>query len=324
VERKLTAIVCADVHGYSRLMGVDEEATLATLNTYRQVIDSLIVQHHGRFFGSAGDSVIAEFPSVVEAARCAVDIQASLQAKNADLSPERRMEFRIGINLGDVIVQGDQLYGDGVNVAARLESLAEPGGIVISASVHEQIRNKLGLSYTDLGPQRVKNIAQPVRAFRMTATSASDKRPRIKHLRIAGILVATLIIISAAVVLVQHVSMQPPTTSASIPVSLHPALTVPDRPSIAVLPFANLSGDPGQDYFSDGITDDLINHLSRIPSLFVIARNSSFTYKNNPARVQDVGHQLGVRYVLEGSVHKAGNQVRIAAQLADAEDGSEL
>jgi adenylate cyclase len=324
VERKLTAILCADVHGYSRLMGADEEATVGTLNDYRGIIDSLIVQHHGRFFGSAGDSVIAEFASVVEAAQCAVDIQASLKVKNADLPAGRRMEFRIGVNLGDVIVQGDQLYGDGVNIAARLENLAEPGGIVISASVHEQIWNKLALSYTDLGPQRVKNIAQLVRAFRVTATSVSKNGPRIKHLRIAGISVATLIIIGAAVVVVQHLSLRPPNTSASIPAPLRPALTLPDKPSIAVLPFANLSGHPEQDYFSDGITDDLINHLSRIPSLFVIARNSSFTYKNKPARVQDIGRQLGVRYVLEGSVQKTANQVRIAAQLADAEDGTEL
>jgi adenylate cyclase len=324
VERKLTAILHADVYGYSRLMGANEEATLGTLNSYRKIIDTLIVQHHGRFFGSAGDSVIAEFASVVEATQCAVDIQASLKTKNADLPPEHRMEFRIGINLGDVIVQGDQLYGDGVNVAARLESLAEPGGIVISASVHEQIRNKLALSYTDLGAQRVKNIAPPVRAFRVTATSASDRRPRVTHLRIAGISVATLIIIVSVVILVQHLSLRPPTTSASIPVPVRPALTLPDKPSIAVLPFANLSGDAGQDYFSDGITDDLINHLSRIPSLFVIARNSSFIYKNKPAKVQDIGRELGVRYVLEGSVRKTGNRVRIATQLADDKDGSEL
>jgi len=327
MERKLTAILCADVHGYSRLMGTNEEATVSTLNSYRNIIDSLIARHHGRFVGSAGDSVLAEFASVVEAVQCAVDIQAALKSPNAGLPPERRMEFRIGINLGDVIVQGDQLYGDGVNVAARLESLAEPGGILISGSVHEQVKNKLELGYVDLGEQRVKNIAEPVRVFRVTVDRAgwgASASRRSKNLRLASISIGTLAIISIVVVFVQHLSLRPPPTSASIPAPLHPSLTLPEKPSIAVLPFTNLSGDPGQDYFSDGITDDLITHLSRIPNLFVIARTSSFTYKNKPANVRDIGRQLGVRYVLEGSVRKASNHVRITAELADAENGSEL
>jgi adenylate cyclase len=326
MERKLTAILCADVHGYSRLMGTNEEATVSTLNAYRNIIDTFITQHHGRFVGAAGDSVLAEFASVVQAVQCAVDIQASLKNQNAGRPPERRMEFRIGINLGDVIVQGEQLYGDGVNVAARLESLAEPGGILISGSVHEQIKNKLELGYIDLGEQRVKNIAEPIGVFRVTSDRAAptaEKPRRITNLHVAGISVGTLEIIGVVFVFVQHLSLRPPTTSGSIPPPMHPALTLPDKPSIAVLPFTNVSGDPGQEYFSDGITDDLITHLSRIPNLFVIARTSSFTYKNKPANVRDIGRQLGVRYVLEGSVGKAANQVRITAQLADAQSGAE-
>ena len=327
MERKLAAILCADVYGYSRLMGENEEATLRTLSAYRKIIDSLIENHRGRFVNSAGDSVLAEFASVVESVQCAVDIQVSLKNQNADLPPEHRMEFRIGINLGDVIVQGDQLYGDGVNVAARLESLAEPGGILISGSVHEQVKNKLELGYADLGEQRVKNIAEPVRVFRVAADSTGSvgvKHRRTNGLRVAGVSLGTLVIVGAVVVVVQHLSLRPPTTTASIPAPLHPALTLPHKPSIAVLPFTNLSGDPGQEYFNDGITDDLITHLSRIPNLFVIARSSSFTYKNKPTNVRDIGRQLGVRYVLEGSVGKAANQVRITAQLADAENGTEL
>jgi adenylate cyclase len=327
MHRKLTAILCGDVHGYSRLMGANEEATVGTLNSYRNVIDALIARYHGRIVGSAGDSVLAELASVVEAVQCAVEIQAALKTRNAALLPERRMEFRVGINLGDVIVQGDQIYGDGINVAARLESLAEPGGILISGLVHEQIKNKLELGYIDLGEQRVKNIAEPVRVFRVTVNSAESgaANPRlIGNLRVVGISLGTLVLIGAVAVFVQHLSLRPPTTSASIPVPLYPALTLPDKPSIAVLPFANLSGDPGQEYFSDGITDDLITDLSRIPNLFVIARASSFTYKNKSVNVRDIGRQLGIRYVLEGSVRRAANKVRITAQLADAENGAEL
>jgi TolB-like protein/class 3 adenylate cyclase len=324
LERKLTAILCADVYGYSRLMGENEEATHRTLTSHRKVIDALIEQHHGRFVNSAGDSVLAEFASVVNAVECAVETQGALKVENANLPPERRMEFRIGINLGDVIVDGEQIYGDGVNVAARLESLAAPGGILISGSVQEQIRTKLELGYIDLGNQRVKNIAVPVRVFRVVADAAvlpATKPPPIINLRVAGISLGMLVVIGAIVVGVQHLSRRPPSISTPIP---HGELPLPDKPSIAVLPFTNLSGDPEQDYFSDGVTDDIINHLSRIPSLFVIARNSSFTYKNTPAKVQEVGRQLGVRYVLEGSVDKKGNQVRIEAQLADAQDGTEL
>ena len=222
VERKLTAILCADVYGYSRLMGEDEEATLRTLTAHRKIIDSLIEQHHGRFVNSAGDSVLAEFASVVNAVECAVEIQTALKAENANLPPDRRMEFRIGVNLGDVMVEGEQIYGDGVNVAARLESLADPGGICISGTVHEQIENKLTLGYQDLGEQTVKNIAEPVRVFRVLperGCSATRKTPEVprRYWRRGVFSLAGLAIIAATIVLVQHLSLKPPHTSASIP-----------------------------------------------------------------------------------------------------------
>ena len=329
VERKLTAILCADVHGYSRLMGGDEEATLATLTAHRKIIDNLIEQHHGRFVNSAGDSVLAEFASVVEAVNCAVDIQSALKTENAKLPPERRMEFRIGVNLGDVMVEGDQIYGDGINVAARLESLADPGGICISGKVHEEIGHKLALSYDNLGAQRVKNIADPVRVFRVllepgAAKTTKPQNVQRKYVRRGAFSLAGLAIIAAAILLVQHVSLKTPRTSASIPPAQSPALALPDQPSIAVLPFANLSGDPQQEYFSDGITDDLITDLSRLPGLFVIARTSSFTYKDKPAKLQEVGRELGVRYVLEGSARKTADRVRINVQLVDASTGDQI
>jgi adenylate cyclase len=328
VERKLTAILCADVYGYSRLMGGDEEATLATLTAHRKIIDSLIQQHHGRFVNSAGDSVLAEFASVVEAVNCAVDIQTALKAENAKLPPQRRMEFRIGVNLGDVMVEGAQIYGDGINVAARLESLADPGGICISGTVHEQVRDKLALGYEDCGEQTVKNITRPVHVWRALVDGTTPHRetrriPR-RYWR-GGVLSLTgLAIIVGTIMLVQHVSLMPPRTSASIPPPQNPALPLPDKPSIAVLPFANLSGDPQQEYFSDGITDDIVTDLSRVPGLFVIDRGSSFAYKGKPAKVQQVGRELGVKYVLEGSARKTTDRVRINVQLVDASTGDQL
>jgi adenylate cyclase len=332
LERKLTAILCADVFGYSRLMGENEEATLRTLSSYRKLIDPLIDQHHGRFVNSAGDSVLAEFASVVNAVQCAVEIQSTLKPENEKLPPERWMEFRIGVNLGDVMVDGEQIYGDGVNVAARLESLADPGGICISRKVLEEIGNKLVLGYEDLGAQTVKNIAKPVRVFRVMlegeaatrTTAKATERSLRKHWRGGVFSLAGLALIAAVVVFLQHLSLRPPTTTASIPPAQSSALPLPDKPSIAVLPFANMSGDREQEYFSDGMTDDIITALSRLPGLFVIDRNSAFTYKGNPVKARQVSRELGVHYVLEGSVRKAGDQVRITAQLADATTGADL
>src|SRR6266478_9479352 len=308
-------------------MGENEEATLSTLSSYRKLIDSLIEQHRGRFVNSAGDSVLAEFASVVNAVQCAVEIQTTLKAENASIPAKRRMEFRIGVNLGDVMVDGEQIYGDGVNVAARLESLADPGGICISDTAHAQIRNKLPLSYEDLGEQQVKNIAQPVQVLRVMlegATHTTAKRPLRKHWRGGVFSLAGLALIAVVIVFVQHLSLRPPSTTASIPPAQSPALPLPDKPSIAVLPFTSMSGDREQEYFSDGITDDIITALSRLPGLFVIDRNSAFTYKGKPVKAQQVSRELGVRYVLEGSVRKEADQVRITAQLADATTGADL
>ncbi len=288
VIRKLAVILAADVAGYSRLMAADEEGTLAALHARRQVIDELIARHHGRIFTTAGDSVMAEFASPVEAVRCAGAIQQEVERRNADLPDARRMLFRVGVNLGDVMVEGDNLFGDGVNVAARLEGVAEPGGISISGAVHDQIRNKVDLSFDDLGEQSLKNIGYPVRVFGLRRDGAAEPEPLPER----------------------------------------PAATAPGRrsalPSIAVLPFANFGGDPEQDYFADGLTEDLITELSRFQELRVIARNSVMTYKGKPARVQEVGRDLGVRYVLEGSVRKAGARVRITAQLVKAATGHHL
>jgi adenylate cyclase len=302
MERKLTAILCADVYGYSRLMGENEEATLRTLSSHRKLIDSLIEQHRGRFVNSAGDSVLAEFASVVNAVQCAVEIQRALKAENAGIPSERRMEFRIGVNLGDVMVEGEQIYGDGVNVAARLESLAQRGGICISGTVHDQVRDRLALGYEDAGEQEVKNIARPVRVWRVQAEPGTGARLRARTQRVPrkyvrrGIFsIAGLTIIVGAIVLVQSLSLKPPHTHASIPPQEKPALPLPSIPSIAVLPFANMS-----------------------------AHTSAFTYKGKAVKVQEVSRELGVKYVLEGSVRKAGDNVRITAQLVDATTGADL
>jgi adenylate cyclase len=327
MDRKLTAILCADVYGYSRLMGEDEEATHRTLISHRRIVDSLIEQHHGRFVNSAGDSVLAEFASVVNAIQCAVDVQTALKGANARLAAERRMEFRIGVNLGDVIVDGDQIYGDGVNVAARLESMAEPGGICIAGIVHDQVKNKLALGYADLGEQHVKNIAEGVRVFRVlpegTVAPRETRRIPRRYWRGGVLSLSGFAIIIATVFVVLHVSLKPPHTNASIPPQEKPSLPLPSIPSIAVLPFTNLSGDPKQEYFSDGITDQLINDLSRLPGVFVIARNSTFAYKGKTVKEQEIGKQLGVRYILEGSAQKSSDRVRVGVELVDATSGSE-
>jgi TolB-like protein len=283
MERKLTAILAADVAGYSRLMAVDEESTLATLRAWRAVVERLIGGHGGRVFGGAGDSLAAEFPSVVNAVRCAVEIQRELGRCNSELPESRRMCFRIGVNLGDVMVAANELFGDGVNIAARLEALAEPGGVCISGSVYDQIEGKIALVCDPMGEQAVKNIPKPVRVYRLRIES-----------------------------------------SHSLGLGEAAAPQLPDKPSIVVLPFANLSGDPEQAYFSDGITEDIITDLSKISGLFVIARNSAFTYKGKAVKVQEVIRELGVRHLLQGSVRKAGNRVRISAQLIDGITGGHL
>ena len=327
MERKLTAILCADVCGYSRLMGEDEEGTLRTLSAYRKITDSLIERHHGRFVNSAGDSVLAEFASVVEAVTCAVAIQIALRAENAEVPLERRMQFRIGVNLGDVMVEGEQIYGDGVNVAARLESLADPGGVGISGTVHEQVRDKLTLVYEDRGEQAVKNIARPVRVWRVLLDQGAPlrgemQRKRRRYWAGGALSLAGIASIAVTIVLVQHLSLKPPRTGASIPPQKKTALPLPSIPSIAVLPFTNVSGDPRQEYFSDGISDYLITNLSRIPGLFVIARSSSFVYKKRAVTTQQIGRELGVRLILQGSVLRSENRTQINVQLTDALSGT--
>jgi adenylate cyclase len=331
VERKLTAILCADVYGYSRLMGGDEEATLATLTAHRQIIDNLIEQHHGRFVNSAGDSVLAEFASVVEAVNGAVDIQTALKAENAKLPPDRRMEFRIGVNLGDVIAEDGDIFGDGVNVAARLEALAEPGGICISGTVRDQVRDKLPYALDDMGEQSVKNIARPVQVYALRPEAVADLPSRSVQLERSRRRPRTLVAITAAAAAVPVIAViawwlwpamrSSPTAAepgAPAAMSIAQPLVAP-RLSIVVLPFANLSDDREQQYFADGVTEDLTTDLSQIEGSFVISRNTAFTYKDKPVNAKQIGRELGVRYVLEGSVQRSGKQVRINAQLIDAE-----
>jgi adenylate cyclase len=291
VERRLAAILAADVAGYSRLMGADEEGTLERLKAHRrQLFDPKITEHRGRIVKTAGDGMLVEFPSVVDAIRCAAEIQRGMVDRNANTPEDKRITFRIGVNLGDVIIDGDDIYGDGVNIAARLEALAEPGGICISRVVRDQIRDKLPYPFEDMGEQTVKNIARPVRAYLLSAAA---------------------------------VALLPPgksTTEVGKPITS----SISPRLSIVVLPFENLSRDPDQEYFADGITDDLTSDLSRISGSFVISRNTAFTYKGKPVDAKQVGHELGVRYVIEGSVRRAGNQVRLNVQLIDAESGAHL
>ncbi len=284
VERRLAAILAADVAGYSRLMGVDEEGTLRQLKAHRrELVDPKITEHRGHIVKTTGDGMLVEFVSVVDAVRCAVEIERSMIERNAEMAPESRIQFRIGINVGDIISDDNDIFGDGVNVAARLEALADPGGIMVSRIVHDQVRDKLAFGFEDMGEQMVKNIARPVGVHRI-------------HL--------------ADVVL--------PTVAKSAAVDARSGSAGSDRPSIAVLPFANMSGDPEQEYFADGIAEDIITGLSKLHWFFVIARNSSFTYKGKAVDVKRVARELGVRYVLEGSVRKGGNRVRITAQLIDA------
>jgi TolB-like protein/class 3 adenylate cyclase len=283
--RRLAAILAADVAGYSRLMGVDEEGTLERLKAIRRELgDPKIAEHRGRIVKTTGDGLLVEFASVVDAVRCAVDVQREMAARNADVPADKRIEFRFGIHQGDIIIDEGDIFGDGVNLAARLEGLAEPGGVCVSRVVRDEVRDKLDIAFEDMGEHQVKNIARPVRAFRIRSSEPA----------------------------------------VAAPAGSKPVLALPDKPSLAVLPFQNLSGDPEQEYFADGMVEDITTAISRLPWLFVIARNSSFTYKGKTVDVKQVGRELGVHYVLEGSVRKAGNRVRITGQLIDTASGAHI
>jgi len=318
MERKLAAILSADVEGYSRLMGDDEEATVRAITEYRAVIAAAVAGHGGRVVDAPGDNVLAEFASVVDAVQGAVEIQRGLRSRNAQLPPARQMRFRIGINLGDVIVEGERLYGDGVNIAARLESLAEGGGICLSGTAYDQVEGKLPFGYEFIGEHTVKNIARPVRVYRLRLELPAA-RGRLPRTRSTGRRLAAAVI--AALALVVLLGAGGWAGWRWLRTSESTGLPLPDRPSVAVLPFSNLSQDPAQEYFSDGVTEDLITGLSKVSGLFVIARNSVFTYKGKPVKVREVGRDLGVRYVLEGGIQRAGSRVRITAQLVDASTG---
>ena len=319
VERKLAAIFAADVAEYSRLMGADEVGTLRQLQAYRVILDQLIAVHHGRIFNTAGDSVIADFASAVDAVECAVAVQQAIAKANADRPPEEQMRFRIGVHVGDVIVEGSNLYGDSVNIAARLEALAEPGGVCLSGAAREQIGTKLPVGFTTLGEQRVKNIAEPVRAFKVeesfgrssaSALGTRGRRGRRFVLCLAAVAVLALIAAGGAWWLRWGPSA---VTNVSAP-----------RLSMVVLPFTNLSNDPNQEYFADGITDDLTTDLSRIEGSLVIARNTAFSYKGKAVDAKKIGRELNVRYVLAGSVQRSAKEVRVNVQLVDAETNRQL
>ena len=290
VDRRLAAIWAGDIAGYSRLMGVDEEGTLRQLKAHRkELVDPKITEHRGRIVKTTGDGMLVEFFSVVDAVRCAVDIQRGMGERNASVPADKRIEFRIGINVGDIIIDGDDIFGDGVNVAARLQTLADPGGIMVSSIVHDQVRDKLSFGFDDMGEQSVKNIARPIGVHRVSLAETAPSTA---------------------------------TQSGARTSKFEPASS--NRPSIAVLPFANMSGDPEQEYFADGISEDIITGLSKLRWFFVIARNSSFAYKGKAVDVKRAARELGVRYVLEGSVRKGGNRVRITAQLIDAATGNHI
>jgi TolB-like protein/class 3 adenylate cyclase/Tfp pilus assembly protein PilF len=327
-RRKLTAILSADVEGYSRLMGEDEDATIRTLTAYRELMSALIQKHRGRVVDSPGDNLLAEFLSVVDAVRCAVEIQEELRVRNAELPDSRRMQFRIGINLGDVVEEEERIYGDGINIAARVEGLAEGGGICISGTVYDSIKNKLSLSYESLGEHTVKNIKEPVRVYRMrigpeaAAPVIREEKAGPRRWQRAGLVaVAVLVVLAGAWAIWNFYFRPPPIEPASVEKMAYP---LPDEPSIAVLPFVNMSEEKGQDFFCDGITEEIITALSKTPKMLVIARNSTFTYKGKPVKVKQVAEELGVRYVMEGSVRKAGDRLRINAQLIDAITGRHL
>ncbi|MCG6973829.1 MAG: tetratricopeptide repeat protein, partial [Desulfobacterales bacterium] len=326
-KRKLTAILSADVIGYSRLMRDNEEATVRDLAAHRVLISDIIQQHHGRVVDSPGDNILAEFASVVDAVNGAIKIQKEIKKSNAGIPEDRHMEFRIGVNLGDVIEEEERIYGDGVNIAARVEGLAAGGGIAISGTVYEHIKEKLSLGYHYLGEQDVKNISEPIRVYRLLTERADagkmigEKKPKSKKLRWAASGVIALIALVVAAFAIWNYYFRPSFEPASEEKMVFP---LPEKPSIAVLPFDNMSGDPEQEYLCDGITENIITALSKVRNIFVIARDSTFTYKGKPVKIQQVAEELGVQHVLEGSVQKTKGQVRITAQLIDALTGKHL
>src|SRR6516162_6385603 len=325
-KRKLAAILHADVAGFSRLMGEDETGTHQALGELRRAVDPLITAH-GRIVGTAGDSVLADFSSVVDALNCAVEMQRASRAINHPIPPERRLELRIGVNLGDVIVDGDDIFGDGVNIAARLEGLAQPGTVCISQNVYDQVRNKIDLEYRPLGSHRVKNIAEPVRAYAVGVGTAVPRRRRSRKPILASAGAVAALVVAGLVAWALHSGIgreligfgaaTKPVEVAGLATAAHLA----GRPSLAVLPFEYLSGDPGQDFFSDGIADDVITALGRFSNLLVVAKSASFQFKGQNLAPAEIGRRLDVRYLLDGSVRRAGDRVRVAAELSEAATG---
>ncbi len=330
-KRKLAAILSADVKGYSRIMGEDEEGTIRTLKAYMEVISGFIQQHRGRIVSTGGDSILAEFASVVDAVRCSVGIQEELKDRNKELPEGRRMEFRIGVNLGDVVEEGDNILGDGVNVAARVESLADAGGICISGTAYDHIKNKLAVGYEYIGEQTVKNIKEPVRIYRVlmepevkVSGVAAEKKAKPRQWQRMALTLGVAVIVVAVSIAIWRLYLRPTPPPREVASKEKMALPLPDVPSIAVLPFVNMSEDPKQEFLCDGVTEAIITALSKVPRMFVIARNSTFTYKGKPVKVKQVSEELGVRYVLEGSLQRSGDRIRITAQLIDALTGDHL
>jgi adenylate cyclase len=330
-KRKLVAVVHADVKGYSRMMGEDDEYTVRTLASNRQEMYRLVEIHAGEVRDTAGDGFLVEFPSVVEAVKFAVEFQREMKKRNADLPDPEKMEFRIGVNIGDVIQDGGTIHGDGVNIAARLEGLADPGGICISGAAYEQVKKRLDVGFEYVGDKSVKNIAEPVPTYKvliehgkpaeLKEKAKKDKRGKWRKTNLVAALIIVVLVASVASWYFHFHSASPPDKGT---LAEAPALKLPDMPSIAVLPFVNMSGDPKQEYFSDGITEEIITALAKIQRMFVIARDSTFTYKGKHVHVQTVARELGVRYVLYGSIRKSGEQVRITSQLVDAATGNHL
>ncbi|MGD9081221.1 MAG: tetratricopeptide repeat protein [Desulfobacterales bacterium] len=328
-KRKLAAILSADVEGYSRLMDDDEEATVRTLTAYRTAIADLVQQFRGRIVDTPGDNILAEFSSVVDCVNCAVELQRDIAERNADLPESRRMQFRIGVNLGDVIEEEGRIYGDGVNIAARVEAMAEAGGICISGRAYDHVENKLELEYENLGEHQVKNITRPIRVYRVLSFPGAAAHRVVQAKETLGrkwrkmaLSIAATVVVAVIGLGIWHFYLRRPTVE---PASVEKmAFPLPDKPSIAILPFDNMTGDPEQEFFSDGLVEEIITALSSVPEFFVVARNSTFTYKGKPVKVQQISEELGVQYVLEGSVRKSGEKVRITAQLIDALKGHHL